>query len=64
MGRLLSPLPVLNAIAKRLTDCNINVETAVAQSLFLSLDDANSSFGVAASVAELVYLAEDLVRTV
>jgi len=64
MGGLVSPLSVQNAIVKRLTDCTINVGVAVSQRSYFILDAVNSPSGVSASVAEMVYLAEDLVRTV
>ena len=64
MGRFLSPLSVQNAIVKRLTDCTINVGITVSQRSYFILNAVNSSSSVSASVAEMVYLAEDPVRTV
>jgi hypothetical protein len=64
MGELLSLLSVLDAMMKCLTDYTINVGIAVYQSFYLILDALNSPSGFFASVAEGVYLAECLIKTV
>lgn len=64
MGKLFSLLSVQNAIVQCLTDYTIKVAMAVSQRLYLILDVSNSLSGFFASVAEAVYLAEGLVRTV
>ena len=64
MGKFSSPLSVQNANVNCLTDYTINVAIAVSQSLYLILDALNPPSGFFASVAEVVYLAEGLVKTV
>ena len=63
MGKLFSPLSVPNNIVKRL-DNTTNVGVAVSQCPYFILEASNSPSGFSASVAEMVYLADDLVRTV
>ena len=64
MAKLFSPFSVQNATVERLTDCTINVGMAVSQRSYLILNASNPPSGISASVAEMVHLAEDLVRTV
>ena len=59
MGKLFSPLSVQDAIAKCLTDCQINVRIDVSQRSNFILDALNSRSGFTASAAEMVYLGED-----
>ena len=64
MGILFSPFSVQNAVVKRLTDCTINVGIAISQRSYFILDALNYPSGFSATLAEMAYLAEDLVRTV
>ena len=64
MGKPLSPFSVQDASMKCLTDYTINIGIAVYQRLYLILDALNSPSGFPAGVAEGVYLAEGLVKTV
>ena len=62
MGNLFSPLSVKDAIVERLANCTINAGVAVPQRSYFILDASNSPLGFSASVAQMVYLAEDLVK--
>ena len=64
MGKLLSLLLVQNATVKCLTDCTVNVGTDISQRSYFILDLLDSRSGFSASVAEMIYLAADLVRAV
>ena len=55
---------VLLAAVKRSTDRTIKVGVGTSQRTYFILGALNSPEGVSASVAEMVYLAEDLVSTV
>ena len=57
------PLLVQNATVKRSTDRTIKVGIKASQRTYFILDALNPPSGVSASVAEVVYLGEDLVRT-